>query len=183
MTIETTLGEKYAPVVKRIERVATTLDYKYNHNIPRDDLIQEMWLALIERIDNQVFIGQPVKDIVNLLAWKARDYARKQFRYMNRLPKTSLMDKVLDPDEWEYIAVALDPYETTRDVDTKLTAIDTVDKLMMALSGRPRTLSIARSMLDGRSKVETARHLGIDPSTVTYHVKVMRKTMTGMTAH
>jgi len=181
MTIEATLGEKYAPVQKRIEMVATALNRSYNDNIPRDDLVQEMWLGLIERIDSPAFTNQSTKHIVNKLAWKARDYARKQFRYMNGLSMTDILDGNHNPKEWEYFAVALTPYDTTNDIDAQLTAIDRIDKLMLALANRPRTLSIARSLLGGMNKVETAKHIGIDPSTVTYHIRVMRKILTEMT--
>jgi len=178
MTLEMTLGEKYAPIATRIEQVATVLCVRYDGNIPRDDLAQEMWLALLNRSHDPVFTGQTVNAIVNKLAWEARSYARTQFKYMNRLPRNPRRldkerDQQVSSDQWEFIVVALvDPYD---DADDKLTAIDVIDKLMTALTDWPVTLRVARSMLEGRSKREAATHLGMDPSTVTYHIRKMRQ--------
>lgn len=179
MNIEQQLGEKHDAIANRIEQVATALAAHYDFNIPRDDLRQEMWMALIQRMANPTFLDQPVKDIVNKLAWRAKDYARKQFRHLNRLPLGPRSQSDERDAPWEFIAMPFNAYDAK---DNELDAIDLVDRLMEALSDRPKTLRIARSILEGRNKLETARHLDLAPSTVSGHIATMRQMVAEMMA-
>lgn len=182
INLQAKLGEKNEPIANRIEQVATALAAHYQGSIPRDDLVQEMWMALIERIDHATFLAQPVNAIVNKLAWKARDYARKQFRYINRLPhaaNTANDDGPWMDTPWEFIAMPLDQYA---EADDEMSAIQLIDLMMAKLANRPKPLRVARSILAGRTKLETARHLNVDPSTVTGHIRNMRKIVHQMMA-
>ena len=173
MDMQATFGDKHDAIANRIEQVATALARHYEGDIPRDDLLQEMWMALFDRIDDEAFLAQPVNAIVNMLAWRAKDYARRQFRYTNPLPHGPRTPQA-DHDEWEFIAVNLTVADTTDDSDDRLTAAQLIDRLMDALADRPKTMRVARSILEGRSKVETARYLGLAPSTVAGHIAIMR---------
>ena len=178
INLQDTLGEKHEPIAARIEQVATALAAYYQGNIPRDDLAQEMWVALFERLDDSAFLEQTANNIVNKLAWEARYYARKQFRYMNKLPRTARTGDEND-SPWEFIAMPLNQYA---DVDDEMSAIQLIDLMMAKLANRPKTLRVARSILAGRTKLETARHLELDPSTVTGHIRNMRKIVHQLTA-
>jgi DNA-directed RNA polymerase specialized sigma24 family protein len=161
-------GDRGDALTKRIHRVAQALSYAYEGNIPADDLEQEMWLALMERAEDSAFLGRPDPEIVRKLAWCAKDFARREFRYQNQTLHAP------DPDmTWEFFGASLvevdDPYPN---VDARLTAIQVIQATIQMLGGR--TVEIATLLMQGHSKVETATRLDISPATVTYHLGKIR---------
>lgn len=165
---------KQEEVATRIGYVAIALARDYAARggcIEPEDFEQVMWVALLERIDDQTFTARPVNQVVNKLAWVARDWARREFNlYTNRtIEVEGLTQDGDDTNPWEFLALEIDsPYPG-------LDLASAIEAAITALGGT--TERIARSLMAGYSKRETADRLGIGPSLVTYHLGKMKKVL------
>jgi len=167
-------AEKQEKVAERIGYVAIALSRDYAARggcIEAEDFEQVMWVALLERQEDQSFTTRPVNQVVNKLAWVARDWARREFNlHTNRNIEVEGMTQDDDgADPWEFLALEIDsPYPG-------LDLASAIEAAITALGGT--TERIARSLMAGYSKRETADRLGIGPSLVTYHLQKMRKVL------
>jgi len=165
---------KQEEVAERIGYVAIALSCDYAARggcIEVEDFEQIMWVALLERIDDQTFTARPVNQVVNKLAWVARDWARREFNlYTNRTVEVEGMTQDDDSaNPWEFFEMEIDSPYPGLDLASAIEAAITADA--------GTTERIARSLMAGYSKRETADRLGIGPSLVTYHLQKMRKVL------
>ncbi len=163
--------EKRQEVAERIGHVSIALARSYaarSGYIEAEEFEQVMWVALLEREDDQDFLARPVNQVVNKLAWVARDWARREFNlHTNRNVEGTTGDDGEDAaPPWEFLALeAESPYPA-------LDLAEAIEDVIAALGGI--TERIAHSIMAGYSKRETADRLGIGPSLVTYHLGKMR---------
>lgn len=170
-TIEETLGaERYTLLAQRITGTAVNLAVRYDHNVEKDDLEQQMWCALlIQAGKDPDFLSRPVREIVNKLAWRAMEYARGEFEFMNASILADPSDYRLQNDR---LGTPTDQYS---EADDRIEATWLVEHLLEELHDRPRTRHVAELILSGKTKTEAASEIGVAQPTITYHVNIMRQ--------
>jgi hypothetical protein len=165
-TIERMLGEQTDDVTHRITIKARNLYWQYSQAIPIEDIEQQMWLTLMENLDDADFLTQTPAYITQLLYWRAKDWIATQLSYLNH---------VTAEDAWEF---AIDHIEDPiADLDDELSFDQewgfVISKMLEDVAGTTAE-QVARSLMEGHTKAQTARAIDKAPSTITLNVKVIR---------
>jgi DNA-directed RNA polymerase specialized sigma24 family protein len=169
----------------RVTRIATRIAAGYAWNVEPQDVEQEMWMHLLENLatDNTDLLTRPTNEILNKMAWKARDWARRQLCPMRHADGTRWSPTFTAPNEtWEWLAdtIADEDLDQYAEADERLTVSanwgDAIEATLTTYSGTTAE-SIIRSLMEGYTKTETAANLGISPATVTWNLKKVRATL------
>lgn len=135
----------------RINYVALAIAYQQGMDVC--EVRQQMWLELMERATDTDFMARPVNQIVNKLSWEVRSYYRHERRRETREQQAGT------------------PF-TTQTLDDSMWLSEAVEDVISALGGKAET--VARHLMAGQSKRETADTMGLLPSNVTYYVVKLR---------
>lgn len=173
MNIQQHVGEsKYHEIEERMRIVALALERKYDHRqVSAQDLEQVMWIGILEHKDPISLLAKEVKQIVNLAAWRAKDWARGEFAYHNRNLTGKAGEYSLGNEgDWQFFGVGhVNPYD---ELDDQIDLEKMIEETVLALGGL--TESIAIRLMAGLGKRETATDLEVNPGTVTKHLAKMR---------
>ncbi len=170
---------KWNEIGERIGHVGIALAADYaarGSQFESEELEQQMWLELMERKDDPELMARPVNQIVNLVAWRTKNWInRGEIKYTNC---TGGRIQIESSDF--HAVVAHNPWHDVDDNLDQPWLEATINEMITSLGGT--TEIVARNLMTGLTKAETARKMGLDRATIQYHKNKLSRVFSQMGA-